>query len=1674
MAKQDASNPDNGKAEEQEHKKPDEETKQERRRKQVDKKKKSKNVLTCTVLSLDGTELSIEVKKNSLGAALFTKVVTNLDIVDKEYFGLRFINARTSSKCWLNLHKSIKKQLGIGSLEFQFAVKFYEPEPDRNLDEYTRYLLYLQLREDIVYGRLRCSPRIYTLLGSFTAQAEFGDYNPVEHGYTYLDDYQLGPEEVENEPKFLQSVIDLHKDHRGKSPSECERSFLEIAKGTPRYGIDIHNVKDKKRQPVELGVSHKGIILYKDGDPYDSYGWKAVDIVSYKRKRFMLKLFRSVKRKNPRFWSATKRDAKNLYKSAIEHHSFFRLENPDPERRRAEMFIIGSKFRYSDRTLYQLRSSPGAVEDGQQPGGTFTRSPSKRQKSLKDRSVVRQLHMEPKPAKKKPEKTEPDLSEYEEVEVEQMRLDDGSYPPEWELMEVTLPDGTTKWYRKRIVTTTTSQNYVIRKGTEEIPHVLEDKPIVESETESAAEDRQVSPASEREDHGDTHHHEEIVTTTIITETIVTTPETRVEDEDAMAEIRAASKKPSAAVKPRVREDLEKDEKLTTTTTTTTTKVLVCDVDKVDREKELRQRELEQIELKKREEQRLQEQHEEIMRRKRQEEEQFQRQEQERIRREREEFERRQLELQMEEDRRRLESKSPEFQEITLATGNPEFDKEFNIMPDTFLIKSSPLPSKIIQEIDDELDREDRAMEDNEEDEEDAGAKKMEVEVEDNLAVHDTRKAKTLDRKFVRRPPPERTSGFIRRSYGDELDYDYSPGMGIRTMPRKIRKYVPLITKEELVRAYSQGGLHDDSIYSNSDQQEEEAEKSKIEYSLKDASGVEQGESGFVKSLIGRHETIKRETDDELEERRRSRAYSGAYEDDKGVVPTRAASFASNERPVTKKTKVPPPVKTKPVVFHPNTSGEVATPEVKAPNAELTALSPESGRMEKSTDDNKPYAVPEVVTTSYIYTEQSVPDSGQQGYGHIDSEAVERLWGKLTVKKRRSIKGREELAKYEADYKKRSSFLAEKSSPIALAFEDFEKGFVVHEPIPEIIQERKELEIRPDAPKVADDNEDDAVLEFCGSVIVQPIVMNGVTAVAQDSQDTERKREIIYHCEEDETVAAVVRGEEEHGFDWSVVETLVGGDEGIIVGSSDENEIGVEDCVENLKVVGKRLYEATIVEEEGNLEKRKEDMKKLTEEKIAREPLDKGTELVEDVGGKVFGEEKVKRREDIVNLVEEEELKQKWKQEEESEVKGKNVNEDYVFGEVENEKEEGKKKEEQEEEQGEKEQQREEDKQEEEDELEEEDKREEEDEQEEEKEQIIEEEQKQQEKEEDEQKEGEEQDEEQDEEKKELEMTEEETEKIEETETVESKENETSREDSRDQLNSNIHEVSSTNLNDEDQSDTLCGNGSEITALPPSYHTNRGESSSHEEDSKVFKSIDINCNAIVTMQPATADMQTLKRKKRSETEGWEEEQPNMKRMNLSNEKELGRLKLEYDSIVADFLNHGSPVSLGNTPGIVPTQNISVVPAESQPNTTVAVTSPNPPPPDVITHHSDPSASAAPLDGNASYASDAFPSPPPDLVTQTTIMSHPTSPTYVETKEVVVTSKVNPPEVETHTVVINGDHMSKEELERLMSEQGVISSTSETVVTETTVTTTQQIVGNRIVTEESTVLVEEDLV
>ncbi|XP_015777970.1 PREDICTED: FERM, RhoGEF and pleckstrin domain-containing protein 2-like [Acropora digitifera] len=57
----------------------------------------------------------------------------------------------------ITLKTIILKHLEPRSTLFRFCVKFYPPDPALLQEEYTRYLFALQIKRDLLSGRLKCS-----------------------------------------------------------------------------------------------------------------------------------------------------------------------------------------------------------------------------------------------------------------------------------------------------------------------------------------------------------------------------------------------------------------------------------------------------------------------------------------------------------------------------------------------------------------------------------------------------------------------------------------------------------------------------------------------------------------------------------------------------------------------------------------------------------------------------------------------------------------------------------------------------------------------------------------------------------------------------------------------------------------------------------------------------------------------------------------------------------------------------------------------------------------------------------------------------------------------------------------------------------------------------------------------------------------------------------------------------------------------------------------------------------------------------------------------------------------------------------------------------------------------------------------------------------------------------
>ncbi|PNJ90285.1 protein 4.1 isoform X50 [Pongo pygmaeus] len=347
----------------------------------------------CKVSLLDDTVYECVVEKHAKGQDLLKRVCEHLNLLEEDYFGLAIWDNATS-KTWLDSAKEIKKQVRGVPWNFTFNVKFYPPDPAQLTEDITRYYLCLQLRQDIVAGRLPCSFATLALLGSYTIQSELGDYDPELHGVDYVSDFKLAP----NQTKELEEkVMELHKSYRSMTPAQADLEFLENAKKLSMYGVDLHKAKDLEGVDIILGVCSSGLLVYKDKLRINRFPWPKVLKISYKRSSFFIKIRPGEQEQYEStigFKLPSYRAAKKLWKVCVEHHTFFRLTSTDTIPK-SKFLALGSKFRYSGRTQAQTRQASALID---RPAPRFERTASKRaSRSLDGAAAVDSADRSPRP-----------------------------------------------------------------------------------------------------------------------------------------------------------------------------------------------------------------------------------------------------------------------------------------------------------------------------------------------------------------------------------------------------------------------------------------------------------------------------------------------------------------------------------------------------------------------------------------------------------------------------------------------------------------------------------------------------------------------------------------------------------------------------------------------------------------------------------------------------------------------------------------------------------------------------------------------------------------------------------------------------------------------------------------------------------------------------------------------------------------------------------------------------------------------------------------------------------------------------------------------------------------------------------------------------------------------------
>lgn len=334
------------------------------------------------VTLLDGSTLSLDLPKSATGDDLMEAIARHetVNLLEKDYFGCTYYDKKDNIKVWVQGDRKLTKQVKE-PMKVWFQVRFYPPDPSQLQEDLTRYLLCLQIQQDVKTGKLPCSFVTHALLGAYLAQSELGDYDPVDHGLTvdYIREFDFAPNQSED---LLERIMEVHKTLKGQSPAEAELHYLDNAKKLAMYGVSLHPARDSEGVDIMLGVCSSGILVYRDRLRINRFAWPKIIKISYKRNGFYIKIrpgefehFEST----IGFKLENHRAAKRMWKICVEHHSFFRLLSPEPKEK-PKFPRFGSRFRYSGRTQHQARKTH-SLADRTNPAfersGTLGREPAK-------------------------------------------------------------------------------------------------------------------------------------------------------------------------------------------------------------------------------------------------------------------------------------------------------------------------------------------------------------------------------------------------------------------------------------------------------------------------------------------------------------------------------------------------------------------------------------------------------------------------------------------------------------------------------------------------------------------------------------------------------------------------------------------------------------------------------------------------------------------------------------------------------------------------------------------------------------------------------------------------------------------------------------------------------------------------------------------------------------------------------------------------------------------------------------------------------------------------------------------------------------------------------------------------------------------------------------------------
>ncbi|CAG9822434.1 unnamed protein product [Phaedon cochleariae] len=290
----------------------------------------SKSLFVISVEILDGTVVECTLSSESTGQDCLDVVCQKLSLNQPKFFGLQYVSRNSENHlCWLELDRPIKRQLDKYSrgLFVYLRVMYYVISGVQLLnDEVTRYNYFLQLKQDVIDGRISCSPQQAVELASFSMQAEFGNFDAERHTAPYLKDFQLFPKNF-TDPNLLETLTEAasrqHAALHNLSQGTAEEYYICACQRLDGYGQEVYSVKDKGDLDTLIGICLQGVFVgYPSGKEGRHFSWSDIKNVINHKREFIIESIGETGRVEFQF--ADVETAKNAWRFCVLQHIFYR------------------------------------------------------------------------------------------------------------------------------------------------------------------------------------------------------------------------------------------------------------------------------------------------------------------------------------------------------------------------------------------------------------------------------------------------------------------------------------------------------------------------------------------------------------------------------------------------------------------------------------------------------------------------------------------------------------------------------------------------------------------------------------------------------------------------------------------------------------------------------------------------------------------------------------------------------------------------------------------------------------------------------------------------------------------------------------------------------------------------------------------------------------------------------------------------------------------------------------------------------------------------------------------------------------------------------------------------------------------------------------------------------